>query len=232
MNPITQGGPVRSKWNRSAAFALFLLAMGVSISAPRCRAGEPDRYSAPDDRYTAAITTAKTGESKIAIGPSRGETVFSKSFVSADGGHGLRVTKAAWTADSRFFVFMLESSGGHQPWHHPMYFWDRQDNQLYSLDRRMGPITDGFALASPDIVSGTTWSNPGDSNSIDGVPFSVSLRDVAAHSRQSGQQQDGRQKQDSPAQLEARDDAIPSAVRDVADRVYNDAKRGHAWEGR
>ena len=211
---------MRSKWNRSAAFALSLIAMGLSISVLRCRAAEPERYAAPDEAYSAAITAAASGESQIAIGPSRGPAVFSKSFVSPDGGHGLRVTKAAWTADSRFFVFMLESSGGHQPWHHPMYFWDRKDDQLYSLDHQMGDITDGFALASPDIVSGAAQKEPKGPNSIDGAPFRVSLSDVAARYRQ---------KQGSSTR---RDDAIAPAVRGVADQVYNHAKRGQAWEGR
>jgi hypothetical protein len=167
---------------REAAFA-SLVAPALFFSPLRARAAEPDRYPAPDKRYDAAITKVKTGESKLAIGPPHGKARFSRSFASSDGEHGASVTKAAWTADSRFFVFILELSGGHQPWHHPIYFWDRQDGRLYSLDDRVGGVTRGFELASPDIVSGAVLGDPKDANFTDGVQFSVSLSSVAAHSK-------------------------------------------------
>ena len=181
---------MRYRRGPSLAFALIAAGLALASLAPSSAAREPaagggkrNYFSAPDNLYGAAIITTKTRESEVAIGPSHGKVRFRKSFASADGEHGARVTKGAWTADSRFFVFMIESSGGHQPWHRPMFFWDRRDNRLYSLDQHIGAVTGGFELAPPDIVRCTARADLKDLKNLDGDPFVVSLSSVAANYR-------------------------------------------------
>src|SRR5258708_3676744 len=50
---------------------------------------------------------------------------------------GYSVRKAAWTADSRFFVYQVSNSGGHSPWQNPIYFYSRKRHRFYSLDRAL-----------------------------------------------------------------------------------------------
>jgi len=56
------------------------------------------------------------------------------------------VTKAAWTPDAQFFLFSMQSSGGHQPWHWPLYVYSVRTNRLYYLDDYIGSITSEFVL--------------------------------------------------------------------------------------
>ena len=210
-----------SGWKRSfvfgpaaACFALAGLALTVVAQVPSGRqVGE--RHEAPDGAFAATIVMTAAGESELLIGPSRGAATFRKSFASTDGEHGARITKGEWTADSRFFVVMLELSGGHSPWHRPMYFWDRKDGRLYSLDDRVGGILGGFALASPDIVSGTVLGDPNDpgfaGSSVSGVPFSVGLsRAVLRPERAS---------------------SATAPVQKMADKISTELQWGHAREG-
>ena len=44
--------------------------------------------------------------------------------------HGYGVTKAVWTPDSHFFVYSLESSGGHEAWHSPVWFYFRKEQEV------------------------------------------------------------------------------------------------------
>jgi hypothetical protein len=48
---------------------------------------------------------------------------------------------AKWSDDSRFFVFMTESSGGHSSWHEPTYIYDATTSFLYSIDDSLGATT-------------------------------------------------------------------------------------------
>jgi hypothetical protein len=138
----------------------------------------------PDKAFVAKIETAKTGESKISIGPPKGGVKFSKSFVSPDGEHGNVIWKADWTANSRFLVFIVEHSGGHSPLMHPIYFWDRRDNQLRMLDYVVGGIRSGFTLRGPDMVRGMRIAAiPLDTRSDDEEEFSISLASAARNYR-------------------------------------------------
>ena len=55
-------------------------------------------------------------------------------FTSDDGLHGFGVGKSAWTKDGRFFVWNMDSSGGHQPWHTPTMFFDSRTSRVRNLD--------------------------------------------------------------------------------------------------
>ena len=94
-----------------------------------------------------------SGECQITIEVKNGKTLCSKSYASEDGEHGFGVEKAAWTPDSKFFVYSMSSSGGHQSWHFPTDFITITDCKIRNLDDYVGPITDpGFVLSAPDNV--------------------------------------------------------------------------------
>ena len=136
---------------------------------------ELQRYASPDKSYEATVVTLKTGESKIHIAKPHGKLFFEKSFESDDGEHGDTIIQAAWSPNSRFFVFMTQHSGGHSPLMHPIYFWDRRDNQLRMLDYVVGGITGGFTIETPDIVRGKRIASPDSTSADDQDDFSISL---------------------------------------------------------
>ncbi|MBI5559568.1 MAG: hypothetical protein HY885_18250 [Deltaproteobacteria bacterium] len=132
---------------------LFTLLLSTSVYAK-----EQKEYVSPDGKYCAYVLALPTapygsGESKIALKGENGKILCAKSYGSEDGEHGLGVEKAAWTPDSKFFVYSMSSSGGHQAWHFPTDFISTVDFKVRSLDDFIGSITDpDFALIAPDII--------------------------------------------------------------------------------
>lgn len=91
-----------------------------------------------DGRYLALIRdSARSAESSVVICRDQ-QALWAHAYRSRDGQHGWHVEKAAWTADSRFFVFSVSSSGGHQPWHFPLFAYAVEAKVLLALDRRIG----------------------------------------------------------------------------------------------
>lgn len=121
-------------------------------------AAPAERHASPDAAVAAIVTTAPprgagTGESQVTLRTRGGRVLATRRFASPDGAHGYRVERAAWTPDSQFFVFSLASSGGHQPWRFPTFFFSRRDGRVRLLDDFVGPIaTPGFVLSAPDIL--------------------------------------------------------------------------------
>jgi hypothetical protein len=93
-----------------------------------------------------------TLESRIRIMNINGKVLFETSFTSKDGQHGFGVTQAQWTTDSRFFVFGMHSSGGHQPWHILTFAYSVKLNKLISIDKLVEPVISRFKLFSPDSI--------------------------------------------------------------------------------
>lgn len=83
----------------------------------------------------------------------RDRILAAASYVSVDGSHGYTIAEAQWTADSRFFVYGLSNSGGHQPWNVRTYYFDRRTSTLRSLDSQIGAVTDSFELKAPDLLT-------------------------------------------------------------------------------
>ncbi len=114
-------------------------------------------YRSPDGRYLARVIPYPkvphgSGESKIEI-YSGDAIVSSASYSSGDGEHGFGVVRAAWSPDSRFFVYSMSSSGGHQAWHFPTYFTSIYDSKTRYLDDYIGSITQpDITFTPPDIV--------------------------------------------------------------------------------
>lgn len=117
-------------------------------------AGSTDSYYSPDGTLGAlVVVTGAGGESQVEIREGS-DTLLTRRFSSPDGQHGFIVQHAEWTPDSRFFVFSLASSGGHQPWHFPTFFYSRRVNKVEALDPYTGSVADpDFRLSAPDTIS-------------------------------------------------------------------------------
>ena len=131
------------------------------------------KFLSTDGKMIAVVvpTGCKNDESRIQIFTKTGASVMTKDFGSKDGEHGKCFCKGAWTSDSKFFVWSMESSGGHQPWHFPTYFFDRNQKVVKSVDAKVGGVTTSdFKLKAPDIIEATRLRNKDDHD-----PFKLSL---------------------------------------------------------
>ncbi len=120
-------------------------------------------HPSPDEGLRAVIIpVGKPGfeaqESRVEIRDASGRLLRWRSFASSDGEHGRGVHHAAWTPDGQFFVFNADSSGGHQPWNLPVFFYSRSENRFYSLDNYVGPITSDFRLSGRNTVITTRFN--------------------------------------------------------------------------
>ncbi len=88
--------------------------------------------------------------------------LLGNSYGSADCEHGAELLRGEWSADSRFFVFSTQFSGGHQPWHYPTYTYDRCSNRVVELQPAEGPVVSpDFNLFPNDALGTETWERPG-----------------------------------------------------------------------
>lgn len=148
---------------------------------------EQERYLSPNGRYQAfvsALPGIRSGENMVVIKTKKGKTIYSKSYGSGDGEHGYGVVHAAWTSNSIFFVYSMASSGGHQPWHTPIYYVSVRDSKIRNLDDYIGAVTQPeFELRASDIIKaiGASWAlgkGLGEES-----PFEVSLGELVAREK-------------------------------------------------
>jgi len=120
---------------------------------------EWEKLPSPDGSLVAVVTTFHTGaasaESRVEVQTRSGKPLAEWSYRSADGEHGLGVVKTQWTPDSRYFVYSLQSSGGHQPWHSPVQYFSRKSNSFRSLEEAVngGVSNPEFGISAPDTVT-------------------------------------------------------------------------------
>jgi hypothetical protein len=76
----------------------------------------------------------QANESRVELRRKDGKLLCMKDYSSSDGEHGYGVQKAQWTPDSRFFVYDLASSGGHQPYRAPTFFFSRENNRVRNIE--------------------------------------------------------------------------------------------------
>ncbi|OGQ94950.1 MAG: hypothetical protein A2521_13905 [Deltaproteobacteria bacterium RIFOXYD12_FULL_57_12] len=130
----------------------------ILIFLPSALLAAQAEYCTPDRSLCAVVipvhrSVHATEESIVEIRDSSGNRLSRQDYSSEDGEHGFGVEQARWTPDSRFFVYCMSSSGGHQAWHFPTYFYGRDNDRTQLLDDHLGPITDGeFKVEAPDIV--------------------------------------------------------------------------------
>jgi len=165
---------------------VLTLIVALALFSTVVHSAEQKGYLSPDGKYLAyAIPLPKapygSGESKIVIKTMSGKTLASKSYGSEDGEHGAGVEKAAWTFDSRFFVYSMSSSGGHQSWHFRTFFISTTDWKIRSLDDYVGPITDpDFVLSAPDTVK--TLGR--EKSTLDEATFEIRLSELLTDQKQ------------------------------------------------
>lgn len=152
---------------------IFILLCSFFLINTLAHSAEQKKYKSPDGVYVAVVAAVdKSEENSVIIKTRHGKTICSKSYLSDDGTHGFVVEKASWTPDSKFFVYSMSNSGGHQPWHFPTDFCSIIDKSIRSLDDHVGPITNfDFGIKKPDIVKGTKMGKDID----DILDFEVSL---------------------------------------------------------
>jgi len=123
---------------------------------------EQKEYVSPDGKYTAYVIPAidarhkNSGENEVIIKTKDGKALCSKNYGSEDGEHGFGVEKAVWTPDSKFFIYSMSSSGGHQPWHFPTDFCSIADQSIHGLEEYVGGLitSSRFEIKAPAIIRG------------------------------------------------------------------------------
>lgn len=123
------------------------------------------RDMCPPDKAAVALVfpVGKPGyeryESRVEVRSKSGRLLAEQGYSSPDREHGYGVEKAVWTPDSNFFVYSLENSGGHQPWHAPVEFYSRAAGRIFSLDDALhdAVMSPQFSLAAPDRVTVELW---------------------------------------------------------------------------
>lgn len=135
----------------------------------------PDAYASPDGALVALNNACGEPQSEIQVWSSKKAPLYRQECPQVREGQGWGVISAAWTPDSKFFVFSTSSSGGHGPWHSPTYAYSRQDNKIFSLDDRIGAVgSEKFTLKTPDVVEVALY----DFSTADTKPFSGKLSDI------------------------------------------------------
>ena len=105
----------------SVACLAFILSSTVVV-AQTISKPVPHQYTASDGSRVVITPVGSDKENQIDIYTAHLDKLCTLDFSSGDGEHGYSVAKASWTADGNFFVFSLENSGGHSPWHTPTEF--------------------------------------------------------------------------------------------------------------
>ena len=140
-----------------ATVVLLGLLLGVA------QAQSARTYRSPDGTLIATVlakgkSPAGPKESVVEIRRA-GELLARGDYTSDDGEHGLIVEKVAWTSDSQFFIFMTSSSGGHQPWQSPAFFFSVADRQVHSFSEYLPAVAEpAFSVKKPDLVTMIIWT--------------------------------------------------------------------------
>ena len=93
-------------------------------------------------------------ECRVEIRTRKGHKIWSEDFSSPDHDHGRGVGFAAWSPDSKYFVFSTVSSGGHHPWQFYTYAYGRMKDAVYLLDSFVGEIIDKtFTVTAPNTFT-------------------------------------------------------------------------------
>jgi hypothetical protein len=89
--------------------------------------------TSPDGALIAHVTRSgrgNCGESKLEIFEADGHLLLTADYGSSDGEHGEGVAMAAWSADSRFFVFSLVDEADKAATRYRLDFFRRDTNKL------------------------------------------------------------------------------------------------------
>jgi hypothetical protein len=146
-----------------AVGAIVLFSVSFCDAQRQANSSLAQKFPSPDGQLVAVVRSTKapeaTIESRVEMRSSKGRTLVKLSYVSEDGEHGYGVTKAKWTPNSKFFVYSIESSGGHQSWHTPVLFFSRSNNRIVRLDDVLKDAVSNpqFVISAPDHVTVELW---------------------------------------------------------------------------
>jgi hypothetical protein len=135
-------------------------------------------YKSPDGILRGEITRVSKScpEDRLVIRKRDGALIYRKHFSSSDCEHGDNIVRGEWSPDSQFFVFNVESTGGHQSGHRPVFFYSRNENKLYRLENYIGYIfAQDFTLEAPHFIKTGTQKIIGE---MEGVPIKVNLSQI------------------------------------------------------
>jgi hypothetical protein len=122
-------------------------------------ASRTEKFRSPDGMLVAVVrskhASEATDESQIELQTQAGTVSAKRDYSSGDGEHGYGVARGEWTPDSQFFVYSLESSGGHQAWHSRVWFFSRTENKFFSLDDALKDAVTNpqFRVSAPDSIT-------------------------------------------------------------------------------
>ena len=168
---------------RSSCLQILLITSFCAVPV-FVRTQHPQQIKSPDGSLRASITSLSKScaENRLAIYTVSGALLYRKDFTSSDCEHGDVIMRGQWTADSRFFVFNVESTGGHQPGHKPVLFYSRRSNRLYRLENFIGYIVaQDFTLEAPHIIRTEKQKTVGESG---GFPVRIDLDRLSRRRRQ------------------------------------------------
>ena len=130
-------------------------------------AEELKTYKSPNGKLIAHVISIN-GESIIEIITKSGDKLISKDYTSADGEHGLAIENIKWTPDSKFLIYTTYSSGGHQPWAYPSYFYNVKDNSFLCFCDYFPAVAEStIKVTKPDIVTISIWTPLSENKSVD-----------------------------------------------------------------
>ena len=151
--------------HRLLILVAVLASCAYAATPQQQRTWKEQKYSSPDGALIAKVRSSKTPgtieESEVRVTTARGKLLSQRSYASKDGEHGYGVFKAQWTPNSQYFVFSLQSSGGHQPWHSPVQYFSRKSSAFVSLDELLkDAVSDPqFRIDPPDRVTVELYSS-------------------------------------------------------------------------
>ncbi len=139
---------------------------------------ETTKVVSPDGKYTAVINTYENDEAFVTVTNKNDKPLAFANFQSQGSEHGKAITSYKWTDDSKFFVFITTSSGGHSPLSTPAYFYSRKSETFRSVDLRAGFSTTGgeFKVDSNDVI--TVSGAPEGTGLLDATEQKVSLSNL------------------------------------------------------
>ena len=164
---------------------LFVTLLGVAPGL--VTAQQPQSYQSPDGSLRVVITPVSKScpEDRLVIRKRDGALFYRKDFSSSDCEHGDNIVRGEWSPDSQFFVFNVESTGGHQSGHRPVFFYSRSENKLYRLENYIGYIVaQDFTLEAPHIIKTETQKIIG---KMEGVPIKVNLSTIFRRKSRAGE---------------------------------------------
>ena len=162
---------------------LITVVLFVALSTTGARQYGRVIYFSPDEQLQAVVTPTYKhergfNENRIEIRSANGKRIAVNDHSSGDHEHGYGVIFAAWTPDSRFFVYSVASSGGHSAWHFPTHVFVRDRNRFFNLDEAVDHpfVTPNFILSAPNKFHSERLSPEGYGH--ENVTMDINLQDI------------------------------------------------------